>query len=260
MKKGDLIEKVRRRFGYPLVKVELDDTQISDHIDYAREKFIKWAIGNAVQETYFTLLLSAGEAEYELPSGVTEVIGYDTRTAGSIHTLFTMENYLYNQGMYDQLLMRGATGGAGYSLISYHIARDFLETVKRYVVDAYNFKYHKYTNMLTISPTPPSGGVLIIDNVSHNTPGFILLRTYMVEGTDADIYSELWVLDYVTALSKQTLGRIRSKFANFTSIGSNTGLALDGDALLSESQMELEKLEEQLRNEQTHDGWGIIIG
>jgi hypothetical protein len=205
-------------------------------------------------------MLSAGQADYELPSGVTEVIGYDTRAAGSIHTLFTIENFLYNQGMYDQVLMRSSGSGQGYSLISYHIARDFLETVKRYIVDAYNFKYHKYTNILTISPTPPSGGQLTINGVVENTPGFILIRSYMVEGTDADIYSELWVLDYVTALCKVSLGRIRSKFANFTSVGSNTGLALDGDALLSEGQAELEKLGEELRNEQTHDGWGITIG
>ena len=258
MKKSDMVEKIRRRLGAPVVKVELDAMQISDSIDYARTKYIKWAVGQATQEVFFTVMLSAGEAFYDMPANVSEVIGYDVRTAGSIHTLFTIENYLYNQGMYDQLLMRGAS--SGYSLVSYHIARDFLETVKRYVVDAYSFTYHPYTNQVEIKPTPPTGGHLTIKDVTYDTPGFILLRAYMIEGTDEDLYENMWITDYSTAMCKITLGRIRSKFASFAAIGSNTGLALDGDSLISEGQAEIEKLEETLRLEEATEGLGFLIG
>lgn len=258
MKKSDMTEKIRRRLGAPIVKVELDAMQISDAIDYARSRYIKWAIGNATIETWFTVMLSAGESFYDMPANTTEVIGYDTRSAGSIHTLFTMENFLYNQGMYDQLLMRGTS--SGYTMVSYHIARDFLETVKRYVVDAYNFKYHPYTNQLEINPVPPSGGQLTINNVIYDTPGFILVRAFMLEGTDEDLYENMWITDYACAMCKMTLGRIRTKFANFSAIGSNTGLAMDGDALISEGQSEIEKLEETLRLEESYEGSPIIIG
>ena len=36
-----LVEKVRHRLGEPMVKVELCDGQIVEHIDYARQKYIK---------------------------------------------------------------------------------------------------------------------------------------------------------------------------------------------------------------------------
>jgi len=258
MKKSDLIERIKKRLGYPMIKVELDASQIEDHIDYARARWIKWAVGNATQEYYFAVMLSGGQTLYDCPSNTVEVIGYETRTAGSINTLFTMENYLYNQGMYDQLLMRGAS--TGYTLVSYHIARDFLDTVKRYVVDAYNFAYHPYTNQLEIQPPPPSGGTIYSGStVYYNTPGYILCRGYKIEGTDDDIYTQMWIVDYSTALCKITLGRVRSKFANFTSIG-NTGLSLDGDALISEGTSEMEKLDEQLRTEETFEGGWIVIG
>jgi hypothetical protein len=262
LKKSDLVEKVKRRLGYPTVKIELEDASIIDHIDYARSIFIKWAVGQAKQEFYFTLMLSAGVTMYDLDivdTGICEVLSYDTRTAGSIHTLFTMENYLYNQGMYDMLLMRGASWG--YTLVSYHIARDFIETVKRYIVDAYNFTYHRYTNQLEIQPPPPSGGALYDENqVLYDSPGWILVKAYRIEGTDEDIYSNPWMLDYITALSKITLGRIRSKFSNFTAVGSNIGLALDGDALISEGQAELEKLDARLREEEAFEGYGFLLG
>lgn len=265
MLKEDLVEKVKRRLGAPMVKVELDDTQIFDNIDYTRQKFIKWAVGNSTQEKYMTLLLRGGQTLYDMPANTVDVLSYNIHTMGSIHTLFTVENYLYQMGMFDQVLMRG--GGGDYTLLSYHIARGFLETVRRYVVDAYNFTYHKYTNQLEINPAPPSSSTTTVTSAGpsgnvyvENTPGYLLLRTYQIEGTAEDIYDNEWILDYVTALCKISLGRVRSKFANFAAVGSNVGLAMDGDTLLQEGQADLERLDESLRMEQTYEGLGILIG
>lgn len=261
MTRSDLLEKVKRRLGHPMIKVELDDMQILDHIDYSRDKFIKWATGQATQEVFFTLMLSAGQYLYDLPNGVIEVIGYDTHTStGGINTLFTVENYLYNQGLFDALL---STEGS-FTLVSYHIARDFLETLNKYLIDIYNYKYHPYSNQLEIQPPPVSGGV-------YSSPGWILLRTYMItestidnENFDKDVndfhfYGAGWILDYVTALSKISLGIIRNKFANFTSIG-NAGISLDGDSMISEGKEELERLNETLRLEECYIGYGIEVG
>lgn len=265
MLKEELAEKIKRRLGSPMVKIELDDTQIFDNIDYARQKFIKWATDNATQETYMTLLLRGGQTLYDMPANTVEVLGYTISTMGSIHTLFTIENYLYQMGMFDQVIMRG--GGNDYTLVSYHIARGFLETVRRYVVDSYNFKYHKYTNQLEINPPPPSSSMTSVTSAGpsgnvyvENTPGYLLLRTYQIEGTDEDLYESDWLLDYTTALTKISLGRVRSKFANFAAVGSNVGLSMDGDTLLQEGQSELEKLEERLRTEESFAGYGIYIG
>lgn len=261
IKKSDLIEMVKRRLGYPIVKVELDDQQIIDNIEYTRTKYIKWAAGNITQEIYFTLMLSGGVTEYDLDvvsPGITEVIGYQTNTAGSIHTLFTMENYMYNSGMYDQMLMRG--GGDGYTMVSYHIARDFMETVKRYIVDTYTYTYHRYDNMLEIQPAPPTGGSVTHDGVTYDSPGWLLVRAYKIEGDDGDIYKNDWFIDYLTAMCKVSLGRIRSKFANFQGVGSNISLAMDGDALISEGKEELQNLEERLRLEEPHEGGWIVVG
>jgi hypothetical protein len=278
MTKEKLIMKVKRRLGHPMVKVELDDSQIIDHIDYARDKYIKWAVGNATQEVFFTLMLSGGQHLYDLPIGVTEVVTYeDYSTTGGINTLFTIENYLYNQGVFNPLV----SSDAAYTLVSYHIARDFLESLDRYVVDAYNYKYHPYTNQLEIQPPPPCDSSLVLPpsydcdgNETHsggtyNSPGWILIDSYMIEGSTLDgwsprnndsyIFESDWILDYTTALSKITLGMIRNKFANFASIG-NAGISLDGDTMISEGKEEKERLEETLRDEEAYEGYGITVG
>lgn len=265
--KNALAERIRRRFGYPMVKVELDPQQITDSIDYARKKWMKWAVGQATHEVFFTFLLSAGVSLYDLPMGVTEIISKDTTGVSSgINTLFTIDNFLYNQGLYESLYN---TANQGYTMISYHIARDFLDTVRKYTPDKYNYKYHPFTNQLEIHPPPASASVQA-NTGSYYGPGYILLNAYMVEGStvrggwdygdsDEDFYGLDWIYDYATAECKVILGTIRRKFANFASIG-NTGLSLDGDTLVQEGKEEKLALEERLQLEEVYEGLGVSIG
>jgi len=279
--KGDLADLIRRRLGEPVIKVELTTQQIFDAIDYAKQKWIKWGVGNSIVETYFTTLLLAGQNFYDLPIGVVDVVDYDDQGADyGINTLFTIDNFLFSRGVYDPIMW---TGGYGYSLVSYHLALDFLKTIDRYTPSIYNYKYHKYTNQLEVHPFPPSGNVLTVENtngqpVDVDSPGFVLLRAYMIEGShyggmetnpqtstwkrgdsDENFYTSDWIFDYALAECKLVLGRIRSKFAQFNSIG-NIGISLDGDALIQEAMTDKERLEETLRLEEGHEGYGIIWG
>lgn len=272
MTKTELAERIRRNLGSPMVKVELDTSQIWDNIDYARSKYIKWAVGNATQETYFTMALSAGQNFYDMPVGITEIVSYDsTGISSGINTLFTIDNFLYNQGMYEAML---STQSSAYTMVSYHIARDFLDMIRRYTPDKYNWKYHRYSNELEIQPAPVSGNSLSITYSDGSTgtidsPGFVLIKAYMMEGssydnwedgdTDADFYTSSWILDHATASCKITLGMIRRKFANFGSIG-NMGISMDGDSLVSEGKEEKERLEEALKLEESYIGYPILIG
>jgi len=274
--KKQLAEKIKRRLGYPMIKVELHPRQIDDAIDYARDKFIKWATGQATSETFLTMLLSAGQNFYDLPVGVTEVLSYDDKgSSWGINTLFTIDNYLYTRGVFDPVIWGS---GGDYNLVSYHIARDFLNTLKLYTPSVYNWKYHRFTNQIEIHPPPPSGNSVSVTDqngvyVTADSPGYVLLRTYMLEGshyanTDRgwtpldsyqDFYTSDWIFDYAMAECKIILGRIRTKFAQFASIG-NTGIALDGDALISEGIEEKRELKETLMLEEVWDGLGISMG
>ena len=269
MKKAQLAEKIKRGLGFPMVKIELDPTQINDAIDNARKKFIKWAAGNATHETFFTVMLSGGQSIYDLPVGVTEVLAYSSSgMSGGINTLFTVDNFLFNQGLFQALIGTGG-GASGYTMINYHMARDFLETVRKYTPDKYSYKYHGYTNQLEIQPAPATGGRLELNGVVYDSPGFVLIRSMMLEASTLSGYSEEntfenfygydWILEYATAECKIVLGLVRRKFGNFASLG-NVGISLDGDALVSEGKEEKDALEEKLKTEEVFEGLGIEIG
>lgn len=255
MTKRELINWVRRQLGYPVVRVELHDSQIEDAIYKAREKFIKWATGDATDEVFFTIALSANVAEYELPSGVTEVITCKDidSSGGGINTLFSTQNFLYNNGALNFLNNIGQ-----YSILDYHMTLDYLDLIDQYTPDYYVWRYNKSENKIKLSPIP-----------DENSPSdYIIIQSSMLQGTTVDtkvisdtnynvIYDKGWVKDYTLAQCKVTLGLIRRKFANFNSIG-NTGISLDGDSLVSEGQMEMDSLEESVKNSEGAVGWGFI--
>ena len=284
--KSDLAERIRLFLGEPEVKVELTTQKIYAAIDFAKDKWIKWASGNATTETYFTVLLLANQNFYDLPLGVVDIISYEDQGAHyGINTLFTVDNFLFSRGVYDPLIW---SGGYAYSLVSYHIAKDFLKTVDRYTPSIYNYKYHKYTNQLEVHPAPPSGNALELEDdngvlQTYDSPGFILIRANMIEGShygnmetnlsqsswkrtglyssssDEHFYTSDWVFEYALAECKIMLGLIRRKFAQFTSIG-NVGISLDGDQLMQEGKEEKIELEEKLRKEEQYLGYGILFG
>lgn len=265
MTRAELRERIKRDLGHPYVKVELSNDHLDDAINDALEKWEEWAIGNAVKEYYFTMPLSANQHEYVLPEYVTDVIGYkaDTWSTG-INTLFTIENFLYNQGYINPQNFMGSGG-----LIGYQMAMEYIETLERYMPEKYSFKYSRKNRKLHVTPTPTLKEKKVIDGEEIDFAGFLLIRCMAYEGsfvdgwtyTDFENWSceEGWVKKYALAKAKVTLGGIRRKFAQFNSVG-NVGISLDGPELVSEGKEEMDRLIEEIDTNYAYEGYGITMG
>ena len=214
MKRSELTNKIKRRLGWPMVKVELCQDMINDNIDYARDKFIKWAVGNATDIIYFTLQLVAGQKFYDMPKGLIDVLEYDDDLGGSggggINTLFSVENYLYDSGVYDPL--KNSMG-----FLDYHLVLDFMEMRNRYVPDKFSWRYHSKTNQLELMPTPEYGDSMSISKIDPVTntvkeylldsPGYVLIKANVVEGTTLPSVIREWdkVLREITPVAEQRI-------------------------------------------------------
>lgn len=274
----DYIQWVRRQLGHPIVKVELTDEQIKDNLCYALDMFIKYASGQATDEVFYTLMLSAGQEYYTLPEGTVDIFSIDDEGSGThgINTLFTLENQLYNAGLLDFKNL-----GSGLTLVTYHLALDFLEVVRRYTTSVYHYYFDPDTRTLKINPPPKNGqlyiqvpgdqnGVYGTETKLINSPGWILLCLKMLKGAATDpeftidkgymkLLNKEWVKQYTLALCKINLGMIRRKYENYASIG-NTGIALDGNDLVSDGKEEKDNLEEKLLTQESWEGFDIITG
>jgi len=214
MKRSELTNKIKRRLGWPMVKVELCQDMINDNIDYARDKFIKWAVGNATDIIYFTLQLVAGQKFYDMPKGLIDVLEYDDDLGGSggggINTLFSVENYLYDSGIYDPL--KNSMG-----FLDYHMVLDFMEMRNRYIPDKFSWRYHSKTNQLELMPTPGYGDSMSISKIDPVTntvkeylldsPGYVLIKANVVEGTTLPNVIREWdkVLREITPVAEQRI-------------------------------------------------------
>ena len=95
------------------------------------------------------------------------------------------------------------------------------------------FRYDRHSNLLYV-------------NVSSNTPSSITIE-YVPQLQDvSEIVSDFWndvLVRLTVALTKVTVGRVRSKFKQ-----SNALWTLDGDTLLNEGTAELAALREELKS------------
>jgi hypothetical protein len=144
-------------------------------------------------------------------------------------------------------------------------------------------------NQLQVGSVPSSGGCpgQWDEHDLIDSPGYVMIRGTMMEGCslptytpsvsgsldpdqpslypEADenmleyIYSHPWIIAYSTAFARETLGLIRRKFANNSSLG-NASISLDGDSLVSEGREDKQRLEEELDLKWSYEGYGIEMG
>jgi len=237
---GDLRKRIKYRLGWPQTKLEVKTDQIDEQIRYSIKKFHKHALGLATKRQFLVFWLIPGQTLYTLPVEVNRLFDWqlDTSLTG-INTLFTLENYLWNYGFLNFLDFQSGQ----FTLLSYHLVLDYIETLRRYVSGKYRFQFNEWTRQLIVEPEPDTTELAMIH-----------VETKVDEEY---LYDSDWVEDYATAKTKLIIGEIRSKFSGATLPG--IGATLNGPELKQEAMEAIKDLELQLKMEES-DGWKIYWG
>jgi len=157
---------------------------------------------------------------------VIDVYSHEESSSNSLNTLFTIEQTLAQQTYFSYAL-----GNYGFDLISWYILKQWLETREKMLSTKRYFKFDERTQHMLLIPEPKTG------------ERFYGVVSCYVEKTIRDMIKEPWVYQYALALSKISIGRVRSKFGGGQfSLG---GGSLD-TGILQEGLTEKEKLETML--------------
>ena len=157
---------------------------------------------------------------------VIDVYSHEESSSTSLNTLFTIEQTLAQQSYFSYAL-----GNYGFDLISWYILKQWLETREKMLSTKRYFKFNERTQHMLLIPEPKAG------------ERFYGVVSCYVEKTIRDMIKEPWVYQYALALSKISIGRVRSKFGGGQfSLG---GGSLD-TGILQEGLTEKEKLEAML--------------
>lgn len=218
--------------GDGMIDVELDPIHYETALNRALGVF-RQRSDNAVEESYAFLTLVENTNEYILPSEIQQVRQIFRRSVGSRTgngsggTVFEPFNLAYTN---TYLLSSTNMGG----LATYELFAQYQELVGKMFGSFINFTWHPQSHKLIIQQRP-RGEEQVMLQVYNKKPDFALIN---------DTYAGQWIKDYSLANCKMMLGQAREKFAQIA--GPTGGSSLNGAALKTEAQAEIEKLTDDL--------------
>ena len=245
--KQEIFDYVHAMLGGGMVDVELDPIHYEAALARALGKIRQKGSGS-VEESYVFLDTVVDQNEYILPAEVIEVRQIFRRSIGSRSgmgsggTLFEPFNLAYTN---TYLLSSSNMGG----LATYDFFSQYQELVGRMFGSFIEFKWNATSKKLTLLQRMRAEEQLMLWCYNYR-PDTQLLDDYL---------AKQWIKDYTLATCKYMLGEARSKFA--TIAGPQGGGSLNGEALKSEAQQELEKLEKDVEQAVAGGvGYTFVIG
>lgn len=244
--KQSVFDYCKAMLGDGMIDVELDPIHYETALSRSLAVFRQRA-DNAVEESYVFLNLEVDTNEYILPKEIQQVRQIYRRTIGSRTgggaggTVFEPFNLAYTN---TYLLSSTNMGG----LATYELFAGYQEMVGKMFGSFINFNWNPQNRKLTIHQRP-------------RTEESVMLLVYNAKPDHAiieDVYSGQWIKDYSLANCKMMLGQAREKFAQIA--GPSGGTSLNGAAMKTEAQTEMDKLAEDLRTGITTQGWSWVIG
>ena len=241
-----------RALGKPVIEINVDDDQLEDRLDEAlqyyaqyhydgiRRTYLKYQYteadkaritGNSsesVTKNSVTTTWSEGNNYIIVPESVFSVINiFPFSDKGNLN-LFDVRYQLRLNDLYDF----SSTSIINYDLVLRHL--DFLDHI---LVGEKPLRFNQHDNRLYIdmdwSEDLQVGEYLVIEAYRKLDP-----TVY------TDVFNDIYLKRYVTALFKKQWGANLSKFNGVTMIG---GVTLNGQQIYSEALTDIEKLEQEIR-------------
>ena len=233
-----------RRLGKPVIEINVDDDQLEDRIDEGLQIFQEYHY-DGVEKVYEKHQLTQNDIDNEyisVPSvgwsnteihttdsyiGITKI--FDVRG-----TSIGMWDIRYQMRMSD--LTTFGTYMGGYDLLSYQMRMQNLSLISELLTGKVPIRFSKHKNQIHLD----------WEWGSDATAGeYLIFEAFKIIDPDtySDVYNDLFLKQYVTALFKEQWGMNLSKFEGIQMPG---GVTLNGRAILDEARVDLEKLREEM--------------
>lgn len=235
-----ITDYIRMRLADGIVDVELDKEHYEMGIAQALIKYRQRA-GNSVEESYAHLTLLPETQEYIMPREIQTIRAIYRRGIGSVSGTTASQFEPFASGYLNTyMLVAGRVGG----LVNYELFVDYQKLAMRMFGGFMNFTFNPVSKKLTVVRKMPFQGA----NPPVEEQESVLLWMYNTKPDQMilnDTQAFPWIQEYAYSFCKRILGEAREKFGQIA--GPQGGTTLNGAALKSEAQAEMEKLEEELK-------------
>jgi hypothetical protein len=231
--KQNLIDYVGLQLGREIIDLELDP----EHYESAYQKTLgtyRQRAQNAYEESYSFMYLVKDENIYQLPQEVVSVRQIFRRTFGDATGPFASNFDPFAQASLNVYLMNFNVAGG---LATYDFYSQYVELAARMFGGYINYTYNPVTKKLQLIRDPKGSNEAILLWTYNLKPEINLLSDFQISQ---------WIRDYMVANCKMIIGESREKFG--TIAGPQGGGTLNGTAMKSEAQTQMDALLEQLKN------------
>ena len=241
-----------RNLGKPVIDINVDDDQVEDRIDEALQYFAQYHV-DGVERMYLKYLVTEADIT-RMTTDASESV-----TENSITTTYKRaDNFLVvpssvisvinvfplsdraNLNMFDvryQLRLNDLYDFSSTSIVHYQMTMQHLDFLDHILVGEKPMRFNQLSNRLYLD----------MDWGTDITAGeYLIFEVYRKVDPDTytDLYDDLYLKRYTTALIKRQWGQNLSKFSGTAMLG---GVTLNGPELFSSAIDEQSKLEEEIR-------------
>ena len=231
--KQNLIEYVRLQLGDQIVDIELD----AEHFEAAYQKTIgtyRQRAQGAYEESYSFLELVKDVSIYTLPQEVIQVRQIFRRTFGDSVGPFASNFDPFTQASMNVYLMNFNVAGG---LATYDFYTQYVELAARMFGGYVNYTWNPVTKKIQLMRDWKGTGENVLLWTYNLKPEINLLSDFQISQ---------WIKDYMVANCKYIIGEAREKFGQIA--GPQGGGTLNGTAMKSEAQVQMDGLIEQLKS------------
>ena len=253
--RDSLKEYALRTLGKPVIEINADNDQLEDRLDEALQFYAQYHY-DGIRRTYLKYKLTAADKIRLSASNPST----ETVTKNSVSTTWSeAENFLVvpetviavtnifpfsskaSMNLFDvryQLRLNDLYDFSSTSVINYDMAMRHLDFLDQILVGMKPIRFQQNDNRLYIdmdwTNDLQEDEYLVIDCYRKLDP-----TVY------TDVFNDIWLKRYVTALFKKQWGANLSKFDGVTMIG---GVTLNGSKIFSDATEEIAKLEKEIRD------------
>lgn len=228
----ELIDHAMRALGAPVIEVNVDEDQVEDRIDDALQYYQEYH-DDAIIKTYLKHQLTQNDIDNSyvtIPDSITSVTKLLDFGSGSVEKFFDVEYNMRLQDMYSFNTM------ANSNVIDYSMRAQNLALLDNVINSTELLRFNRHMNRLHIDE---GFGDLKVDD-------YIVVEGYQIvdPSTYTDVYNDMFLKKYVTALIKKQWGQNMSKFEGMQLPG---GVTMNGLQIYQDAVEEINKLEEEMQ-------------
>ena len=244
-----------RALGKPVIEINVDDDQLEDRIDEAVQFFQQYHY-DGIKRTYLKYKLTAADktrlsainpaTETATQSGVSTTWYEDNNYLVVPSSIISVINIFPfsdkgNLNLFDvryQLRLNDLYDFSSTSVINYDIVLRHLDFLDHILVGEKPLRFNQHDNRLYID----------MDWTNDlETDEYLVIEAYRKLDPSAytDVWNDIYLKRYTTALFKKQWGANLSKFNGVAMVG---GVTLNGQQIFSEALQEIEKLENDIRS------------